>query len=335
MSTLLKLKIYSITFILFLFFFINIPLYGHELRPAYLEIKQKDAQIFQMMWKVPAKSPTQKLSLAVILPEECILSKDSIAHFADYSLLEYSSFYCLSGLFEKTILINGLSSTLTDVLVRVSFLDGNVQTYRLTPASPSFTILRSPSSWSVIRTYSLLGMEHIWSGVDHLLFVLALIILVKGTTQLFLTITAFTVAHSLTLAASVFGVISLPLVPVEACIALSIVFVAREILYSQEGRETYCEKNPWMIAFLFGLLHGFGFAGALLETGLPQSDIPLALLFFNLGVEIGQLVFIACFWLVLKVVYTLFQSRREQIEQGFAYAIGSVSAFWVIERITL
>ena len=171
-------------------------------------------------------------------------------------------------------------------------MDGTTQTIRVTPASPEFVIEASPGHWEVARTYLGLGVEHILLGFDHLLFVLALLVLVRGGKRIVLTVTAFTVAHSITLVAATLGWVALPGAPVEATIALSIVFLAREIAMVWRGHASLTERMPWLVAFVFGLLHGLGFAGALAEIGLPQNAIPLALLCFNVGVEVGQLLFV-------------------------------------------
>ncbi len=164
---------------------------------------------------------------------------------------------------------------------------------RLTPQAPARQSLRQQSGWSVAGTYLSLGVEHILLGIDHLLFVLALLLITRGTWRLVKTVTAFTVAHSITLALATLGFVHVPQAPVEAVIALSIVFVAAEIVRVRNGRDGIAARAPWIVAFTFGLLHGFGFAGALARVGLPEGHIPLALLFFNVGVEVGQLLFIA------------------------------------------
>jgi hydrogenase/urease accessory protein HupE len=189
----------------------------------------------------------------------------------------------------------------------------------------------------VAATYLILGVEHILLGIDHLLFVLALLILVKGTRRLLATVTAFTVAHSLTLAGATLGFVHMPGPPVEAAIALSIVFVAAEIMHSRQGKAGLTERFPWVVAFSFGLLHGFGFASALSDVGLPQAAIPIALLFFNVGVELGQLLFIASVFVVIALARRVM--RRSRVWQPAwawripPYAIGSVAMFWVIQRI--
>jgi len=223
------------------------------------------------------------------------------------------------------------------VLVRVELLDGRSWTSIARPSQPWMEIAAAPSGWQVAGSYLVLGVEHILGGVDHLLFVLALVLLVRGWKRLVGTITAFTVAHSITLAAATLGFVSVPGPPVEACIALSIAFVASEIVRARQGNPGMAEHWPWLVAFTFGLLHGFGFAGALREVGLPQTAIPLALAFFNIGVELGQLAFIACVLAVIVLGRKL--ARRMRIPRPPwawrvpPYAIGGLAAFWVIQRL--
>jgi hydrogenase/urease accessory protein HupE len=226
-----------------------------------------------------------------------------------------------------------LQNTGIDVLVRVERLDGSQQLERILAIDPGFTLKRSPGAGEVILTYTWLGIEHILLGFDHLLFVLALVMIVRGMKSLLLTVTAFTVAHSITLVLATLGIANLPGPPVEAAIALSIVFVAVEILHLRQGREGLAVRKPWLVAFAFGLLHGFGFAGALAEVGLPQNAIPLALAFFNVGVEIGQLLFIAVvlllMWLARLLLSNLLLERAPLL---VAYGIGGLASYWVIER---
>jgi len=215
--------------------------------------------------------------------------------------------------------------------------DGTTQLARINPFEPRFVVTASPDAYEVVQTYTLLGIEHILTGFDHLLFVLALLILVKGTRRLIATITAFTVAHSLTLFAATLGWVHVPGPPVEAAIALSIVFVAAEIVHGRQGMPGLTERYPWVIAFAFGLLHGLGFAGALAEVGLPQNAIPLALLFFNVGVELGQLVFIGAILLLLAAARRLAAGFDLAVPRWWwripPYLIGGLASFWVFERV--
>ena len=241
------------------------------------------------------------------------------------------------GLDGKAIVFLQLSETRIDVLARLARLDGTVQLERILPVDPSFVARPSPGPLEVVRTYTVLGIEHILGGFDHLLFVLALVLLVQGTRRLIATITAFTAAHSLTLAGATLGWVNVPGPPVEASIALSIAFVASEIVHRRQGRTSLTQRYPWVVAFTFGLLHGFGFAGALAEVGLPASSIPIALLFFNVGVEIGQLLFVGTVLAFSAIGWRAVQRLRLPQPAWMwrvpPYAIGALASFWLIERL--
>ncbi len=284
--------------------------FAHEVRPAYLELRQTGPETYDALWKVPGQGEDLRLGLYVELPAGCTNVTEPRGSMVNNAFTERWTVKCAGGLTGGTIHIAGLSATMTDVLVRLERLDGTTQVTRLTPSAPSFVVEAAPGALEVARTYLVLGVEHILLGIDHLLFVLALLILVKGTRRLIATVTAFTLAHSLTLAGATLGFVHVPGPPVEAAIALSIVFVAAEIVHSRQGKTGLTERFPWIVAFTFGLLHGFGFASALSEVGLPQSAIPVALLFFNVGVEIGQLLFIASVFAVMATRATSHAAHR-------------------------
>ncbi len=307
--------------------------FAHEVRPAYLELRQTGPETYDVLWKVPGRGENLRMGLYVELPAGCTNVTEPRASMVNNAFTERWTVKCAGGLTGGTIHIAGLASTMTDVLVRLERLDGTTQVTRLTPSAPSFVVEAAPSSLAVVRTYLTLGVEHILLGVDHLLFVLALLILTRGGWKLVKTVTAFTIAHSLTLAAATLGFVHVPQRPVEAFIALSIVFVAAEILHDRQGREGLTSRAPWIVALAFGLLHGFGFAGALSEVGLPQGQIPLALLFFNLGVEVGQLLFIAAVLVFIVLIRRIRIPFPRWAELAPAYAIGSIAMFWVIQRI--
>ena len=310
---------------------------AHEVRPAYLEIRETAPQTYDVLWKVPGRGVNLRLGLYVEFPDGTKNVTEPRASMADNIFAQRWTVKRAGGLTGGTIRIAGLSATMTDVLVRLERLDGTTQVTRLTPSAPSFEVAAVPRATQVAVTYLKLGVGHILGGIDHLLFVLALLILVTGTRRLIATVTAFTLAHSLTLAGATLGFVHVPGRPVEAAIALSIVFVAMEIIHSRQGRISLTERFPWLIAFTFGLLHGFGFASALSEVGLPQSAIPVALLFFNVGVEVGQLLFIAAVFAVIALARQV--SRHVGVSQPAwawripPYAIGSIAMFWVIQRI--
>jgi hypothetical protein len=305
---------------------------AHEVRPGYLEIRQTDAETYDVLWKVPAKGD-MRLGIYARLPESCEALRPPATYAIGGAYADRWMVTCAGGLTGETITIDGLASTLTDVLVRLERLDGSTQVELLAPKAPSFVVQAAQGWLGIAGTYLRLGVEHILQGIDHLLFVLALLILVEGKRRLIGTVTAFTVAHSLTLAAATLGFVHVPQQPVEAVIALSIVFVAGEIVHAHQGRPGLGQRWPWMVAFIFGLLHGFGFAGALTEVGLPEQAIPVALLFFNVGVEVGQLLFIAGVLLLFALV------KRTSIPQPAwawkvpAYGIGAMATFWTIERV--
>ena len=260
--------------------------------------------------------------------------------FSGGAYIERRTIRRVGGLAGLPIAIDGLSATVTDVLVRVQDLAGTTYTDRLTPTRTSFVVKAGAGPGEVALTYLGLGVEHILFGVDHLLFVLALVILVRGWRRVAITVTAFTIAHSITLAAATLGFVHVPGPPVEATIALSILLVAAEIVNARRGRPSLTARWPWLVAFAFGLLHGFGFAGALSEVGLPQHAIPLALLFFNLGVEVGQLAFVALVmavaWLLPRAVARVAQVDRDwmlaRADVAAAYGIGTLATYWLIER---
>lgn len=308
---------------------------AHEVRPAYLEIRELAPGVYDVLWKTPARGG-MRLGLDVILPEGCTSTIEPRTVLADDAVLARWQETCPGGLVGQVVGVGDLDATLTDALVRFEPLDGPPQTLRLTPAEPTAMIAARQSALDVARTYALLGFEHILLGFDHLLFVLALLMLVQGVGRLIGAVTAFTLAHSLTLAGVTFGWVALPSAPVEASIALSIAFVAAEIIRARAGRPGLMQRWPWLASFAFGLLHGFGFAGALREIGLPQEAVPLALFTFNIGVEAGQLVFVAAM-LALGLVWRLarpaLQARRaEEAWRAPAYGIGVIAAFWWIER---
>ena len=305
---------------------------AHEIRPAYLAVTETPDGAFDVYWKVPAQGD-QRLGLYVRLPQNCAPLTDPIRSIDGGAYAERWTARCGGGLAGQRIAIDGLSSTLTDTLARIAYRDGSVEIARLTPDAPSFVVAGAQSTAQVARTYFGLGVDHILSGLDHLLFVFALILLIQDRWMLAKTITAFTVAHSITLAAASLGYFSLPQKPVEAAIALSITFVARELLMLRPSELRTAERLPWLVAFAFGLLHGFGFAGALKETGLPQTDVPLALLTFNLGVEAGQLLFVAAVLLLFHAVRAIVSMPFTRLRPIAAYAIGTTAMIWLLTRL--
>jgi hydrogenase/urease accessory protein HupE len=305
---------------------------AHEMRPAYLSLREAALDQFQVLWKVPALGD-QRLGIYPRLPETCVPLSEPVGLIVDGAYSERWAVSCSGGLRGTGVRIDGLEATLTDALLRVEYASGEVEVVRLTPDQPTTLLAGAQSSRQVALTYFALGMDHILFGFDHLVFVLALVLLIQDRWMLIKTVTAFTVAHSLTLAGVTLGLFSLPQQPVEAAIALSIAFVARELVLMRKGEVRLSATMPWLVAFAFGLLHGFGFAGALQETGLPQTDVPLALLTFNIGVEAGQLLFVGG---VLLAMFALRKLLRDHAPAGrglVAYGIGTVAMVWLLSRL--
>jgi len=283
------------------------------------------------LWKVPAVGD-MRLSIHPRFPENCKPAGDVASYRASDSYTERLSLTCPDGLNGGTIAIDGLAATMTDVLVRIDRTDGSTQVARLTQSVPTLIVDASPGRLQVARVYSVLGVEHILTGLDHLLFVLALIIITRGGWKLAKTVTAFTLSHSVTLTAATLGFVHAPQRPVEAVIALSIVFVAAEIVRMRRGIKSITFSAPWRVAFSFGLIHGLGFAGGLNDAGLPLAHIPTALLFFSLGVESGHFLFIG---VVLSLIAMVRRARipfPRWTELVPPYAIGAIAMFWVIQR---
>ncbi len=313
---------------------LSAPALAHEMRPGYLQLRQTGAETYDVLWKVPAAGNDMRLSIHVRFPASTEETSEHRGLFVGGAFIERWSVRHPGGLTGQKIHIDGLRSTMTDVLVRVERLDGTTLVNRIEPSQPSLVLAATPTLRALAGTYFALGVEHILGGIDHLLFVLALLMLVKGGRRLLATITAFTVAHSITLAAATLGWVSVPGAPVEAVIALSIVFVAAEIVHGLRGQVGLTARSPWIVALVFGLLHGLGFAGALYEVGLPGHAIPLALCLFNVGVEVGQLLFVAAVLTLLALARRVVTAPPRWAEWVPAYGIGAVAMYWTIQRVS-
>jgi hydrogenase/urease accessory protein HupE len=309
-----------------------IPASAHEVRPAYLAIEEIGPDLHRITWKQPIMGD-RRLPLDPVLPERCEVLKEALPEHTGAALITRWEVAC--DLTHGQLLIDGLSRTLTDVMVQITTLDGQQVNQMLRPDSPRLD-LSDPAP--PIATYLLLGVDHLLFGIDHILFVMGLVLFVRNRWMLLKTITAFTVAHSMTLALSVLELVRLPQGPVEAVIALSILFLARELMLPEGKRSAIMQIRPWLMAFTFGLLHGFGFAGALADIGLPREDLALSLLLFNVGIEIGQLTVIAAMlslgWLFRTLKPTLADSPTimPRWHQAFSIVMGIAAAYWTIDR---
>jgi hydrogenase/urease accessory protein HupE len=322
----------SLALLLPLFF--ACAVHAHEARPGYLEIRQTTAESYQVLWRVPAVGYL-RLSIRPRFPDRCRVAGDASSFFTADSYTERSTISCSGGLNGQRIRIVGLQATLTDVLVKASLLDGAHWTAVALSSQPWIEFTGSKSLWAVAQIYFLHGIRHILFGADHMLFVLGLLLIVKDRWMLLKTITAFTIAHSITLAIATLGYANAPVVPLNAAIALSILFLGPEIVRSWRGETSFTIRDPWVVAFAFGLLHGFGFASALTSAGLPRADLPPALLSFNFGVEIGQVSFVT-FVLLLERSFRVLEIRWPRFAEALpGYTVGSLGAYWTVQRVAI
>jgi len=307
---------------------------AHQFSPSLLELEETSADRVDVSWKQPLIR-VQGSRLRPVLPVECegignpIVTREGTGARARWKIT------CPGGLVGKSVGVEGIGSSRADVLLRIDLLDGRNLRQVLTADAPSFEIPAEAGRLGVFESYGKLGVEHILSGGDHLLFVLALVLIVGWGRALLWTITAFTAGHSVTLALATLGFVDVPQGPIEAAIALSIYFLAVELVRRLGGKRTITQRAPWVIAFTFGLLHGLGFAGALAEVGLPRDEIPTALFAFNVGIELGQLAFVASVLAVRAAIRALPVSQPKWFGIGVAYGIGSIAIYWFFQRVTV
>ena len=308
--------------------------HAHEVRPGFLELRETGPDTYSFLWKKPSGGEIE-IYIAPIIPKECRLATSGQQQLTPGALVVRGTLRCEGGIQGKTVAIDGLESTITDVIIRVHHADGRLESHLLKPVNPSVTLGAQTTGWQRSRAYLRLGIEHILLGIDHLLFVLGLLLIVGDRWMLVKTITSFTIAHSITLAIATLGYASAPIAPLNASIALSILFLGPEIVRRWRGQTSFTIRHPWVVAFAFGLLHGFGFASGLTTMGLPQAEIPLALLLFNVGVEIGQIFFVVMIVLLERAFCTLEIRWPRLVEAMPGYAVGSLGAYWTIQRTLL
>lgn len=305
--------------------------HADELRPGYLEFTQKSEHEWALIWKSPMRGGFTPAT-SPVLPKACAIKSVTSRAITGASVTTNSIVHCNDDVAGQSIGLVKFDTAQSDVLARVAPLGRPVQALHLTPAEPMAEIRMRPDRWQVASTYFIIGVEHILFGYDHLLFVVCLVLLLNGLWTIAKAATAFTLAHSITLIGTTLGFLGLPQRPVEAIIALSIMFLAIEIVKKDPNKPRLSERLPWLVAFVFGLLHGFGFAGALNEIGLPESDVPTALLTFNLGVEAGQLLVVGASLATLAALQRMGEAGAARVIKIVTYAIGSISAYWLVER---
>jgi hydrogenase/urease accessory protein HupE len=307
---------------------------AHEARPGFLELRETGKETYSFLWKKPTGGEVE-IQIAPVIPKDCRLATSDRQQLSPGAFIVRGTLTCAGGLAGKTIAIAGLEATITDVLVRLHHADGRLESHLLRPTNPSVVLGGITTATERALTYVQLGIQHIQLGVDHLLFVLGLMLIVSDRWTLLKTITSFTVAHSITLAIATLGYASAPLPPLSAAIALSILFLGPEIVRVWRGETSLTIRHPWVVAFAFGLLHGFGFASGLTAMGLPKAEIPLALLLFNVGVEIAQIAFVVLI-LLLELAFRKLEIRWPAWVRALpGYAVGSLGAYWTIQRMVL
>lgn len=323
-----------VLFILGLLLFGWLPVAAHEVRPGYIEINETAVDRFDIIWKQPVRDlgpgEVAGLGLRPVFPENCARVDDSRMLRRPGVLIERFSLICTGGLIGEQIGVEGLRRTITDVFVQLHLLDDSRASLRLTAENP---VQRFAGGGTGLWAYFGLGVEHLIFGLDHILFVLGLVMLVKGWRALVYVITAFTLAHSITLALAMLADISAPSAVVEAIIALSILFLAVELLRPEDERSPLATRYPQFVAFGFGLLHGFGFAGVLGDIGLPRDLAAPALALFNIGLEVGQLLVVALALGAGKLLAPII-ARRQVLAEAPIVVIGGVSVYWLIDRMS-
>lgn len=315
--------------------------HAHDARPNYVQVTETAPNTYSVMWKVPATVPGASLPYPT-LPGDCAAERQAAWREAGAEFMGQQTYACDTGLSGRTVgirfpIVNPSLST----LYKVRFANGEEHLKILKPGQDDWTVPDAESRFGVAKEYTLLGVEHIWAGIDHLLFVACLLFVARTPRRLLITITGFTIAHSITLALSTLDLVRIPTPPVEAAIALSVVFLAWEIARQDDASLAY--RFPVTVSASFGLLHGFGFAAVLRDIGMPQTELPTALLFFNVGVEIGQVLFVlvllVSFFTLRPVLARLLSTVKRPVTQWqpltvpAGYLIGCVASYWMIDRI--
>jgi hydrogenase/urease accessory protein HupE len=311
------------------------PALAHEARPGFLELRETGRETYSFLWKKPTGGEVE-IQIAPVLPDGCRLAtRDTQQQLTPGAIIVRGTLGCEGGLAGKTFVIAGLEATFTDVLVRLHHTDGRLESHLVRPAAPSVTLGAVTSATERALGYVRLGAQHILLGADHLLFVLGLLLIVSSRWMLVKTISSFTLAHSITLAIATLGYASAPLPPLNAAIALSILFLGPEVARTWRGESSFTIRHPWVVAFAFGLLHGFGFASGLTAMGLPKAELPLALLLFNVGVELGQMAFVLLVILLERSFRVLELRWPRLVERLPGYAVGTLGAYWTIQRVVV
>lgn len=305
---------------------------AHRFAPSLLRINETDTDQYRVLWKTPQKAASAT-PLQPLLPDNCVGASAEQPEFEGTGVVVVWNVECSGGIIGKDLSVSGLAENRASIMAMIELADGRVLQATLSENEPRFTVPERASRGAVFTQYLVIGMEHILGGLDHLLFVLGLLVLVGTGAKLLWTVTAFTLGHSVTLSLAALGYISFPVALIEFAIAFSIFVVALEIVPEKRTREGLIQSHPWWLASGFGLLHGMGFAGALTEIGLPAGEVPMALFSFNVGIEIGQIAFLLTVVILWKLCERVVTDISSRLQWAPAYILGSLSVMWCFERM--
>ncbi len=312
--------------------FVSVSAEAHRFAPSLLRINETAPEQYRVLWKTPQKAASST-PLQPLLPENCRGASAEQPEFEGTGVVVVWNVECEGGLIGQEISVGGLAENRASIMAMVELSDGRVLQATLSESDPRFTISEKASRSAVFGQYLLIGFEHILGGLDHLLFVLGLLVLVGTGSRLFWTVTAFTLGHSVTLSLASLGYISFPVAIIEFAIAFSIYVVALEIVPERRKGDGLIQSHPWWLASGFGLLHGMGFAGALTEIGLPMGEVPMALFSFNVGIEVGQIAFLVVVIILWRLCERLITGVSDRLQWAPAYILGSLSVMWCFERL--
>jgi len=310
----------------------SLPARAHRLAPSLLSVEERADGTLDVLFKTPLQRPAG-IDLAPVLPEACAeTGEPRVERDAASVTLHFAARCEGADLVGARFSVTGLAASGTNALLRVALADGRRVQAVLHAGQPSFAIPARATPWTVFRDYLRLGAGHIASGFDHLLFVFGLMLLADGARRLVATVTAFTVGHSITLSLAALGVVRFPSALIEVVIAATILLLALELARPDDRPDTALRRRPWLVACGFGLLHGFGFAGALAEIGLPEGEIPMALFSFNVGIELGQLVFVAAVLAARALVAPVLSGAPAWLLRAPVTAMGALASYWCLDR---
>lgn len=325
------MTIRSIVLSLVLIFTCSSSIYAHEIRPVFMSLTEGRNGMVMVNMRLPARRG-MALNIQPLFPDGCSIHKGPVERIELSAVLRQWTLECENSFRGQEFSLPRLQATMLDAIIQVNYFEGGTASLRITATNPGFIIPERPSLTSIFYDYSALGWQHILSGADHLLFVIGLLFLVSGFRRLIITLTSFTLAHSFTLVVVSLNLITVQSAVVETLIALSLVFLGAEIIAKKNGKGSLISARPGMVAFVFGLIHGLGFAGALSEIGLQPTTLLFSLAAFNLGIEAGQLFIVLLVLILIKTSQLLSVQTPQILQHISAYIIGISGTYWCLDR---